>query len=100
MARAPKNENDLDSWVERASAVIRGLAQKLKSTQDENSKLKESNEKAANKLKSAVEAGEKLLPVLVAVGTMALVLYYMPKSAPMEEVAANPPAHFLPSLAA
>lgn len=100
MAKATKKDSDLDSWVERASAVIRGLAQKLKITQDENAKLKESNEKATSKLKSAVEAGEKLLVLALLVGTIALTLYYMPKSAPTEEVAANPPAHFLLSLVA
>ncbi len=100
MAKATKNDHDLDSWVDRASKVIHGLMEKLKSTQDENSKLKEGNEKATSKLKSAVEAGEKLLVLALLVGTIALTLYYMPKSVPTEEVAANPPAHFLLSLVA
>lgn len=94
MAKA--KEIDLQTWAERASKVIQGLARKLKSTEDENAKLKEGTERAKATLKSAVEAGEKLLVLVVAVGTLALTLYYLPMSS-ASEVAANPPAHFLQS---
>lgn len=97
MAKA--KQVDLQTWAERASKLIQGLARKLKSSEVENAKLKESSERAKATLKSAVEAGEKLLLVLVAVGTITLTLYYLPKHNTVE-VAANPPAHFLLSLAA
>ncbi|MCC7500471.1 hypothetical protein IT396_01560 [Candidatus Nomurabacteria bacterium] len=100
MAKATKKDDEVDSMAQEAHEVIEGLLQKLKSSEDEKAKIKENNEKAKGILKSAIELGRKSLLVLFFIGTFALTLYYMPKSAPTEEVAANPPAHFLLSLVA